>query len=136
MQPDLGPVRVAAPGGDLGDVGEQQRVEPIEGLERRAGPGAAAATAIPSHIAGATAGRASTLAGSDVVESDSKWKAISGAVASVAATVTATPSARARRQPPESQPRSSASRRGAAQHEDPEHGGEAELPADVGGASD
>ncbi len=53
---------------------------------------------IPSHIAGATAGSASTLASRVVVETVSKWKAISGAVASVAAIVTARPSASARAQ--------------------------------------
>ena len=54
---------------------------------------------MPSHIAGATAGRASRFAASVVVESSSKWKTISGAVASVAAIVIAAPSASARRQP-------------------------------------
>ncbi len=55
---------------------------------------------MPSHIAGATAGIARRLAARVVVESVSKWKAISGAVATVAAIVTAAPSASARRQPP------------------------------------
>jgi hypothetical protein len=54
---------------------------------------------MPSHIAGATAGSASRLASSVVIEIASKWKAISGAVASVAAVVIAAPSASARRQP-------------------------------------
>ena len=53
---------------------------------------------MPSHIAGATAGSASRLASRVAVESVSKWKAISGAVASVAAIVIAAPSASARRQ--------------------------------------
>ncbi len=60
----------------------------------------AAAVAIPSHIAGATAGIANRLASRVVVESVSKWKAISGAVARVAAIVTAAPSARAPRSAP------------------------------------
>ncbi|OJU80007.1 MAG: hypothetical protein BGO11_18060 [Solirubrobacterales bacterium 70-9] len=62
------------------------------------GTWASAAETIPSHIAGATAGRASTFATRLVAETSSKTWAISGPVASVAATVTAIPSARARRQ--------------------------------------
>ena len=51
---------------------------------------------MPSHIAGATAGSASTFAGSAASGTEPKWWASSGAVASVAATVIATPSASAR----------------------------------------
>ena len=50
---------------------------------------------MPSHMAGATAGSASRLAGSPASGTEPKWWASSGAVASVAATVIATPSARA-----------------------------------------
>ena len=52
---------------------------------------------MPSHIAGATAGAASTFAGRAAGENWSKASAISGAVATVAEAVTATASARARR---------------------------------------
>ena len=52
---------------------------------------------MPSHIAGATAGAASTLAGRAAGENWSKASAIRGAVATVAEAVTATASARARR---------------------------------------
>ena len=87
---------------------------------------------IPSHIMGATAGRASRLAGSEAIETASNAFAISGAVASVAEMVTPAPSASARRNqsvrrrvPDEEVPQS----RGP--QEDPDHGGEAQLPADV-----
>ena len=46
-------------------------------------------------MAGATTGRASTLAGRPASGTESKWWASSGAVATVAATVMATPSASA-----------------------------------------
>ncbi len=48
---------------------------------------------IPSHIIGATAGRARRLAGSEAIEIASNAFAISGAVASVAEIVTPAPSA-------------------------------------------
>ena len=53
---------------------------------------------MPSHMIGATSGRASTLAGRPASETVPKWWAISGAVATVAATVTAMPSASGRGQ--------------------------------------
>ena len=52
-----------------------------------------AAPSMPSHIVAATAGMATTLAGSPDRETVSKWCASSGAVPIVAATVRATPSA-------------------------------------------
>ncbi len=61
-----------------------------------AGTCPAIAASIPSHITGATAGRASRFAGSAVIDTASKWCAIRGAVASVAAIVIAAPSASAR----------------------------------------
>jgi len=85
----------------------------------RPGTCEAAAVAIPSHIAGATAGIASTLAKRVVVERVSKWKAISGAVARVAAIVTAAPSASAQRQPPEPIRAAIAARNGAASRKIP-----------------
>ena len=54
------------------------------------------AISIPSHITGATATSTSTLAGIDASESRSKSCAISGAVATVAASVIAMPSLRPR----------------------------------------
>ena len=90
------------------------------------------AASIPSHIAGATAGSASRLAKRVVVESASKWKAISGAVARVAAIVIAAPSASAPRQPRRADPRRDRRPQRRGESEDAEHGGEAELPADVG----
>ena len=53
----------------------------MSGASGTPGTWEAAAETIPSHIAGAAAGSASTLARRLVVESSSKWKAISGAVA-------------------------------------------------------
>ena len=97
------------------------------------GTWAAAAESIPSHIAGATAGSASRLANSVTVEIVPKWKAISGAVARVAAIVTAAPSASAWRQPPAPDPRRDRLPQRRGEQEDPDHRGEAELPADVGG---
>ncbi len=67
----------------------------------RPGTCPAAAASIPSHIEGATAGSAKRFAASVVVETAPKWKAISGAVASVAAIVRAAPSATAPPMPPE-----------------------------------
>ena len=52
-----------------------------------------AAAIIPSHITGATAGAASTFAGSETSDVRSNWTAISGAVPIVAATVNAIASA-------------------------------------------
>ena len=60
---------------------------------------ASAPESIPSHIAGATAGRATRFAGIAVSETVPKWWAARGAVARVAARVIAAPSARARRTP-------------------------------------
>ena len=63
------------------------------------------ATAImASHMAGATAGAASTLAGSETSEAWPKWAAISGAVPSVAAPVRAVASARPRGSPRRTRP--------------------------------
>ncbi len=77
-----------------------------------AGSWPAIPVSIPSHIAGATAGSARRLAGSAASEKVSKWWAISGAVATVAAAVTATPSARARRgEPRRARPASRGARR-------------------------
>ena len=86
---------------------------------------------MPSHIAGATAGAASTLAGRAAGENWSKASAIRGAVATVAEAVTATASARARRA--ELAIRTAGDRRGQSPgpEHDPDHRREAELPADV-----
>ncbi len=55
----------------------------------------AAAASIPSHIAGATAGSASRFATGLTRDNSPKWRAINGAVATVAAKVIAAPSASA-----------------------------------------
>ena len=89
---------------------------------------------IPIHITGATAGRTSRFAGIDASEMRSKSWAISGAVATVAASVIAAPSASARAS-------GSGRREGKAlgdqsagrprPEHDPGDRREAELPADV-----
>ena len=76
-----------------------------------AGTCPAIAASIPSHIAGATAGRAIRFAASDPAETVPKWWAISGAVATVAAMLIAVPSARARRGVPGPWPPSSSDAR-------------------------
>ena len=80
---------------------------------------------MPVHITSGMAGSAARFAGSAASDTRSKWKAISGAVASVAATVSAAPmrsgSGSARIAPAS----------GAHQHEDACDGREAELPPDV-----
>ena len=113
--PDLevGPARPAAPGRDLGDVGEQGRVEGVDRRDREARHLPIAAASMPSHIAGATAGSASRFAARVVVETAPKWKAIRGAVASVAEIVSAAPSASVPAMPRDrSAPRSPPQRRG------------------------
>ena len=66
---------------------------------------------IPSHIAGATAGRATRFAASDPTETVPKWCAIRGAVATVAAMLIAVPSASALRGDPGGRPPSSSAAR-------------------------
>ena len=56
----------------------------LSGPTGAAGNWARAATVIPSHIAGATAGRTSRFAGSAANENTSKWCAAIGAVIAVA----------------------------------------------------
>ena len=80
---------------------------------------------IPIHITGAIAGSATTFATRLTSETRPKWNDISGAVASVAATVIAAPAASgsgSRRQHCGQRP---------GRAEDPGDSGEAELPADV-----
>ena len=83
------------------------------------------ALSIPSHITGATAGSAARFAGSAARDARSKWNAISGPVAIVAATVSAVPLRNGSGSGPRARPS------GARQGEDAHHGGEAQLPADV-----
>ena len=107
----LRPVSAAAAGGvrpggsrsaRRGRRGRRSARASADRAARRAGrcPAAAArampsaALTIPSHMAGATAGSASTLAASPASGTEPKWYASRGAVASVAATVIAMPSQR------------------------------------------
>ena len=78
-------------------------------------------------MAGATAGAASTLAGSETSEACPKCAAMSGAVPSVAAPVSAVASARPRGSPRRTRP----SRTRPASSEDGHDRREAQLPADV-----
>ena len=82
----------------------------VSGSTGAAGICPSAPASMPSHIAGAIAGRARRLAGIAVSETVPKWWAASGAVASVAARVIAAPSASRRLpDPPRWAPSTSAS---------------------------
>ena len=92
---------------------------------------------IPSHIIGATAGSASRLAGNEASDTASKALAISGAVASVAEIVTPAPSASgaAIRGPLAAGLAEQEVAEARGPEQDPDHRGEAELPADVAARS-
>ena len=139
----------------LGQPAQVAQREPrASGAERRGRAGAgprcpSAALTIPSHMAGATAGSASRFAGRPASGTEPKWWASSGAVARVAATLMATPSASARTAMParpacavrERCGRSSVQRarqdraQRHAQNEDAHHRGERQLPARIAGAA-
>ena len=110
---------------DVGDAGSPRAPRTARPAPCRAGPAATASMA--SHIAGATAGAASTLAGSETSDACPKCSAMSGAVPSVAAAVSAVASARPRGSPRRTQPVADAP----GEQEDGDDGGEAQLPADV-----
>ena len=118
--------QAGAPARDRGDVREAEAVHARSAaLPAHSATWAAAALSMPSHITGATAGSAARFAGSAASEARPKWNAIRGAVASVAATVSAAPlrsGSGSRRQRPPQRPR---------EREDADHRGEAQLPADV-----
>ena len=91
-----------------------------------AGSCATSTSAVPIHITGATAGSASRLAGRPINGTAPKLWASSGAVASVAAMVSASASANGR-----GSTRASERVKPGRERDEPDDGGEGELPAGV-----
>ena len=89
----------------------------------------AATASMPSHMTGATAGTARRLAGSETIETRSKWRASSGAVPRVAAVVSAAASASGAGVPRER----SATASGEARTQDRDDRRERQLPAGIAG---